>query len=93
MTLEFKDVQFFRAEETEKAGKQILVVSGLAFHSSMTVSGIEEVREDDFKILIVNLSLAEPSKSGSFEYEIIIEPELNSIKFGKEKHEIWSRTR
>lgn len=92
MVLEYEDVQFFKAEVINEADNQFLKVSGLAFHSSLVVSDIKELPESDgVKVLIVTLSPTKKSMSGDFEYKVKIEPNLRTIKFGKEKYEIWSR--
>ena len=92
MILKHKDVINLQIEENfSKNSKGIIKVSGLIMHSAMAVEKIEELADSKSKTLLITLVPTRKSLSGSFEYEVSVESNINVIYFGKEKIEIWKR--
>lgn len=90
MILELKDVQFFKAQQT-KTSPTTIKVSGLAFHSSLAVLKITTSQYDESLQLLVHLSPATTGLSGNFDYILNVPASVNTVSFGKDKIEIWTR--
>jgi hypothetical protein len=89
--LEAKEVQFFKVNEINSATSHDLILSGLAFHSSLAVRNIKTIQEKDSMTIFVYLVPAKAGMSGNFEYLISIPSSVNTINFGNEKIAIWKR--
>jgi hypothetical protein len=90
MVLELKDVQFFKAQQTNTSPTMIKV-SGLAFHSSLVVQKITTSQYDESLQLLVYLSPATKGLSGNFDYTLTVPASVITVSFGKDKIAIWSR--
>ena len=91
MILESKDIQFFKIEEIKRNNDLSLLISGLAFHSSLAVKKIETKIEGESLIVFVYLTPTRAGLSGSFSYELEIPSSVNSVRFGNGKNLIWKR--
>jgi len=91
MVLELKDVQFFKAQQTNTAPATIKL-SGLAFHSSLAVQEVTTSQYDESLQLLVHLTPATAGLTGNFDYTLTIPSSVNTVSFGKEKIAIWNRT-
>lgn len=91
MILEYKDVQSFKATPMPDRTPLVLKISGLAFHSAMSVEKITTRTEGSSLIVYVHLTLARPGLSGKFEYELPVPSSINEVRFGNEKAVIWKR--
>lgn len=89
--LEKKDVQFFKINEVNSNNSHELKLSGLAFHSSLAVSGMKTIQKNESLTIFVYLAPAKAGMSGNFEYTIAIPSLVNTINFGSEKAVIWKR--
>jgi hypothetical protein len=88
MILEYNDVQFFRAVLVSKSA---LEVSGLSFHSSMTVKNVDAKQKDDKINISVYLQSASRGGRGDFNYKLSIPGSVNMITFGPTHEVIWRR--
>jgi hypothetical protein len=91
MILEYKDVQFFKVTEIHSRKPLVVKISGLAFHSAMSVEKITTRSEQSSLVVYVHLTLARPGLSGRFEYELTVPDSINEVRFGNEKAVIWKR--
>lgn len=91
MVLEQKDIQFFKTEEIRNQQAIILKISGLAFHSSLAVSGIKTEQKASSLLVSVSLVPAREGLSGSFSFEVPIPASVKDVRFGSEKTVIWER--
>lgn len=91
MILETKDVAGLKIEEQGNSHRgNVILVSGLAFHSALAVDKIITKTNSDSSItMLVYLSTARSGMSGRFKYEINIPPNINTVTFGNEKVIIW----
>ena len=92
MWLEFSDVQFFKSKEIKTEMKVFLEISGLAFHSSLAVDGIDTNLQDNVMIVLVHLTSNSYGLRGDFSYNIEIPEKVDSIVFGPSKRVIWKRS-
>lgn len=94
MILEKKDVVNFSVNVTEDDSSEFttLMVSGLAFHSSLVVGKIEEVRSSESSVrILIHLSPPKADRSGRFNYVFKIPAEVNEVFFGNENSKVWQR--
>lgn len=91
MILEYKDVQFFKAEAEPPSAPTSLKISGLAFHSALSVGKITDENDAGSIVVLVHLIPATPGTSGSFAIDIPIPDSVNDVRFGNERVEIWKR--
>lgn len=91
MILEYKDVQSFQATVIFDRTPLALKISGLAFHSAMSVEKITTKIEGPLLTIYVHLTVAKSGLSGRFEYELSVPDSVNEVRFGKEKFVIWKR--
>jgi hypothetical protein len=92
MILDYKDVQFFKVQETERGSSIMLELSGLAFHSSLTVESIETQDEDGCIIVLVHLTLARSGLTGNCDDTCDVPENVNCVYFGTSKQLIWKRS-
>jgi hypothetical protein len=93
MVLEKKDIQFFNVEEKREEEAIILRISGLAFHSSLSVSDIKTEIQGTSLLVFVFLAPARDGRSGSFSFEVSVPASVKDVCFGNEKTIIWERHR
>ena len=89
--LESKDVQFLKVHELQAARPTRLKISGLAFHSAMSVNKITTKTEGSAMVVLVHLAIAKQGTSGSFEYELAVPDSVNEVRFGNSSVRIWKR--
>ena len=88
--LESKDIQYFKVEEVQATRPTKLVISGLAFNSSMTVKKITTKTTGSAIVVLVYLALSKKGTS-SFAYELTVPDSVNQVKFGSSVTPIWKR--
>lgn len=88
--LEFRDVQDFSVHQQADGNEVYIQVSGLAFHSSLSVDSIEIKRIDNDLMLYVHLVPAALAQSGRFNASIPVPKDIEKVFFGKERYLIWS---
>lgn len=88
--LEPKDVQNFKVEKLPGTPTR-LMLSGLAFNSSMGVRKITTKRDGTAVVVLVRLSLAHRGASGNFAYELTVPDSVNEVRFGHSVTTVWKR--
>ncbi|WP_444884102.1 hypothetical protein [Microbulbifer sp. PSTR4-B] len=92
MILEKKDTQFFTVKVIDVEHDTVsLLVSGLSFHSALSVSKISTEVEGGNLSVKVHLQPGLKGGSGSFEQEVIVPPSVSNVVFGNDKVKVWSR--
>lgn len=92
MILEKKDTQFFTVKVAGiENGTVNLLISGLSFHSGLSVSEMVSEVENENLLIKVYLHPAAKGGSGRFEYELDVPPTVSHILFGNERVSIWDR--
>lgn len=91
MILEYKDVQFFKAEAEPPSAPKTLRISGLAFHSALSVGKITSESEAGSLVVLIHLIPATKGTSGSFAFELSIPDSIRDVRFGNERVVIWKR--
>jgi hypothetical protein len=89
--LEARDVQDFRVREIQGKYPTQLMLSGLAFNSSMGVRNITTEREGPVLTVLVHLSLIHRANSGNFTYQMTVPDSVNEACFGRSPIAIWKR--
>jgi len=89
--LEYKDVQSFKLIELPDRPGHGLKISGLAFHSALSVDKMTTETVDTALIIYIHLVPAKPGLSGSFEYELTVPDSIREVRFGRERVVIWKR--
>ena len=88
--LEYKDVNL-NVTELPNRTPFTLKISGLAFHSALSVEKITTKTEGAALIVYVHLTIAKPGLSGRFEHELPVPNSINQVQFGNGKYTIWKR--
>ncbi len=88
--LEYKDVNLDVTELPNRT-PLTLKISGLAFHSVLSVEKITTKTEGASLIVYVHLTIAKPGLSGRFEHELSVPDSINQVQFGNGKHTVWKR--
>ncbi|HKS29786.1 MAG TPA: hypothetical protein VJS44_18325 [Pyrinomonadaceae bacterium] len=92
VVLELKDVQNFKLTEERTPSSTTLCISGLAFHSSMAVKGINTARAgSDLEVRIL-LTPTRAGLTGNFNYKVTVDDDVKRVLFGRERALIWRRT-
>ena len=92
MVVEYSDINNFQVFIKEENGTDILTFSGLCMQSAYVVNKIEyETKLDVLHITVFLSWFNKEGKSGSFNESVIIPSEINSVVFGKDKKQIWTR--
>jgi hypothetical protein len=93
MILEKQDTQFFTVKVIGTENETVkLLISGLSFHSGLSVSEVTTDIDGDNLSVQVNLQPAVMGGSGRFEHEISIPSTVSKVLFGKKQVKIWDRS-
>lgn len=90
MEVEAKDVIFGEITEMEIAGRPILRLRGLVFHSAMAVEAVSVERDGDFAHVHVTLVPTGPGRSGNFALDIPLEG-VTRVLFGPSAAQVWPK--
>lgn len=91
MILELKDIQFFKAQQTNSSPVTIKL-SGLAFHSSLAIKDVTASPYDESLQVIVHLTPVTSGLSGNLDYTLVVPTSVNTVSLGKGKVVIWERS-
>jgi len=89
-TLSLDDIDDFEIVKTNKYYNTIHL-SGYVWHSALGVYHISILEENHSLQVLVYCGLAMTGLDGNLDYNIQIPDSINSVTFGVEKTEIWSR--
>lgn len=88
--LELDDIQDFQAIEKREASQ--LQISGIAFHSALGVRKMTTQKQGQDLIIKLHLALAGEKYSPHFNFTITIPAGVTTVRFGKDRKEIWKQT-
>jgi len=89
---ETDDIHFDHVDICNNKTASELEISGLVFHSAMVAEKIQLIQEDSGHTMrvLVEMALAHPGKSGSFDIKVKLSPSLDRVIFGTKGHLLWS---
>lgn len=88
--LSLDDIDDFKIEKTSKYDNTIHL-SGYVWHSALGIYHISILEEKHSLQVLVYCGFAMIGLDGNLDYNIQIPDSINSVTFGAEKVEIWSR--
>jgi len=91
MVLEIDDIANFNVETRVDGGLTKVVLSGLAFHSSLGVDRISHVVNGSESVVIATLAIANAKRSGRFSYTMTIPAEVKTVRWGNKRTVVWQR--
>ena len=91
MILEKKDVQFFTVTESKTSNQVVLHLKGLVMHSSMGISKVDQISDQNNYVILVHLVLARRGVDGNMNFEINVPSNVDTVLFGNTHEIIWKR--
>ncbi len=89
---EYKDIQFFKTDTIQSNGQQKIRISGLVFNSGGSVREIQTEAKGTAITVLVIVGPAKPGQSGSFTYDLSLQPSTEEVRFGKNEVVVWRRS-
>ena len=87
---EIGDIRLRLLEVSTSGATPELKIGGLIFHSAIVAENIRLVDEGETTRILIDMALAHPGKSGSFDLIVPLSAQVKSVTFGTAGTRLWS---